>query len=88
MQQWRWGRRWGRRNRREIESRIGKDGRRENEMNRITRDDQVEILWRRNNVSRNSIGMGTNAPLASAPGKEFHPPILSTLDICGGQVKR
>ena len=32
-------------------------------------------------VERNSIGTLPNAPLASAPGKELHPPILSTLAI-------
>ena len=31
--------------------------------------------------------MVPNAHLASAPGKAFHPPILGTLDIHGGQVK-
>ena len=39
------------------------------------------------NVSRNPIGTVTNAPIASTPGKELHPPILSTLAIQGGQVK-
>ena len=29
-----------------------------------------------------------NAPLAFATGKELHPPILGTLEIHGGQVKR
>ena len=40
------------------------------------------------NVARNPIGMVHNAPLASAPGKELQPLILSTLVIHGGQVKR
>ena len=31
--------------------------------------------------------MVPNAPLASAPGNEFHPLILVMLDIHGGQVK-
>ena len=39
------------------------------------------------NVAPNLIGMVSNAPLASAPGKELHPPVLSTLVIHGGQVK-
>ena len=39
------------------------------------------------NVARNPIGTVPNAPLASAPGKELHLPILSTLAIHGGQVK-
>ena len=39
------------------------------------------------NGARNPIGTVSNAPLASAPGKELHPPILSTLEINGGQVK-
>ena len=39
------------------------------------------------NLVRNPIGTVSNAPLASAPGKELHPPILSTLEINGGQVK-
>ena len=30
----------------------------------------------------------TNAPLASAPGKEFHPSTLIMLEMHGGQVKR
>ena len=29
-----------------------------------------------------------NVPLASAPGKELHPPILSILDMHGGHFKR
>ena len=40
------------------------------------------------NISHNPIGTVPNAPLASAPGKELHPPILSMLAIHGGQVKR
>ena len=40
------------------------------------------------NVARNPIGMVPNAPLASAPGKELHPPILITIALNGGQVKR
>ena len=32
--------------------------------------------------------MVPNAPLASAPGKQFHPPTLRMLEIHGGQVKR
>ena len=40
------------------------------------------------NLSRNPIGVVANAPLASAPGKELHPQILSMLAIHGGQVKR
>ena len=42
----------------------------------------------RYNVARNPLGTVPNAPLASAPGKELHPPILSMLAIHGGQVKR
>ena len=40
------------------------------------------------NVARNPIEAVPNAPLASTPGEELHPPILGTQDICGGQVKR
>ena len=39
------------------------------------------------NVACNPIKTGPNAHLASAPGKEIHPPILITLAIHGGQVK-
>ena len=42
----------------------------------------------RYNVAHNPLGTVPNAPLASAPGKELHPPILSMLAIHGGQVKR
>ena len=42
----------------------------------------------RHNVSDNPIVTVPNAPLASAPGKKFHPPILSTLAIHGGQVNK
>ena len=40
------------------------------------------------NVASNPIGAVPNASLASDPGKELHPPILITLLINGGQVKR
>ena len=40
------------------------------------------------NVARKPIITMPNSPLASALGKELHPPILSTLEIYGGQVKR
>ena len=40
------------------------------------------------NVERNTIGTVPNSPLVSDTGKEIHPPILSTLAIHGGQVKR
>ena len=82
------GGRWGRMNQRERESRIGKDGGRETEMTNRNRDDQTEIWRIRQNVACNTIGKVPNAPLASTPGKEFHPPILSTLVMHGGQVKR
>ena len=39
------------------------------------------------NLARNPIGMVHNVPLASAPGKELQPLILSTVIIHGGQVK-
>ena len=39
------------------------------------------------NVARNPRGTVPNAPLASAPGKELHPPILRTLLVHGCQVK-
>ena len=42
----------------------------------------------RYNGARNPLGTVPNAPLASVPGKELHPPILSKLEIHGGQVKR
>ena len=32
--------------------------------------------------------MVPNAPLASAPGKQFHPPTLSMLDMHGVKFKR
>ena len=38
------------------------------------------------NVACNPIRTGPNAHLASAPGKEIHPPILSMPVIHGGQV--
>ena len=41
----------------------------------------------RYNVACNPIGMVPNSPLASAPGKELHPPIFIILTINGGQVK-
>ena len=63
------GGRRGRRNWREWDSRIGKDGEMETEMTRRTRYDQMDILWIRHNLSRNTIGMVSNAPLASAMGK-------------------
>ena len=75
-------------NQRERESRIGKDGGRETEMTRRTRDYQTEILRIRHNLARNPIGTVTNAPLDSAPGKQFHPPILSLIAMNGGQVNR
>ena len=57
-------------------------------MTRITRDNWMEV-WRMGyNVACNPIGTVPNAPLSSAQGKELHPPILSTLVIHGGQVKR
>ena len=76
------------RNRRERESRIGKDGGRDTEMTRRNRDNQTEILRIINNVSRNTIGTVPNAPLASAQGKEFQLLILSTLALPGVRVKR
>ena len=39
-------------------------------------------------VTRNPLGTVPNKPLASAPGKELHPQILSMLAMHGGQVKR
>ena len=39
------------------------------------------------NVARNPIGTVPDVPLASDPGKEPHPPILSMLDIHGVKVK-
>ena len=40
------------------------------------------------NVARNPIGTVPDVPLASDPGKEPHPPILSKLAIHGLQIKR
>ena len=40
------------------------------------------------NVACNPIGAVPNAPLLSDLGMEPHPPIFSTLEIYGGQVKR
>ena len=48
---------------RERESRIGKDGGRDTEMNRRTRDNQTDILRIRHNVARNPIGTVPNAPI-------------------------
>ena len=42
----------------------------------------------RYNVAHNPLGTVPNAPLASAPGKELHPPILSMLAMHGCQVKK
>ena len=42
----------------------------------------------RYNVARNPLGTVPNAPLASAPSKELHPPILRMLVMHGGQVNR
>ena len=39
-------------------------------------------------VAHNPKGTVPNAPLASDPGKELHPPILITLAIHGGHFKR
>ena len=40
------------------------------------------------NVARNPMGMVPNALLASALGKEIHPPILITIKIHRGHVNR
>ena len=40
------------------------------------------------NVACNPKGTVPDAPLASAPGKEPHPPILSKIEIYVFQVKR
>ena len=40
------------------------------------------------NIALKTIGTVPNFPLASATGKEPHPPILSMIAIHGGQVKR
>ena len=40
------------------------------------------------NVASNPLGTVPNVTLASAPGKEYHPPILSTLGDHGGYIKR
>ena len=40
------------------------------------------------NVARNPIGMVHNVPLASAPGKELQPLMLSMLVIHRGHIKR
>ena len=40
------------------------------------------------NVSRSPIGMVHNVPLASAPGKELQPLMLSMLVIHRGHIKR
>ena len=40
------------------------------------------------NTSCNPIGTVPNAPLASAPGKELHPPIFSMIGMHRGQVNR
>ena len=48
----------------------------------------MEVWLMRYNVARNPIGTVPNAPLASAPGKELHTPILNMIAIYGGLVKR
>ena len=40
------------------------------------------------NVVHKPIGIVTNVLLAYASGKRLHPPILNTIVIHGGQVKR
>ena len=47
-------------------------------------------VWRMRyiNVVLNPLGTVPNAPLASDPVKEFHPPILRILVMHGVQVKR
>ena len=62
------------------------EGGRDTRTNRRTTDDQPEILRIRHNVARNPIRKVPNTLLASAPGKELHPPILITPDMHGGQV--
>ena len=42
----------------------------------------------RYDVARNPLGTVPNAPLASAPGKELHPPKLRMLAMYGGHIKR
>ena len=59
---------------RDRESRIEKDVGRDTETNRRTRDYQTDIWRIRHNVARNPIMTVPNVPIASAPGKEFHPP--------------
>ena len=39
-------------------------------------------------LARNPLGTVPNAPLASDQGKELHPPILSMMEMHGGQVKK
>ena len=46
------------------------------------------MLGGRYKVSRNPLGTVYNVPLASAPGKKIHPPILSMLLMHVVQVKR
>ena len=53
----------------------------------------LENIWQRLgveliNLSCNPIGKVPNAPLSSAPGKEYHPLILGKIGAHGGQVKR
>ena len=55
-------------------------------MNRRTRDDWMEVLQVVYNVASNPMQTAPNALIASAPGKEIHPPILSMPVIHGGQV--
>ena len=87
MKYQRWGGRRGRNNWRERESRIGKYGGKDTGMNRRKRDDQTYILHIRYNVAHNPIRPVPNAPLASAPSKEFHHPIFILLEMHGGQVE-
>ena len=56
-------------------------------MTRITRGDQTDIWRIRKSVARNPIWTVPNAPQASAPSKESHPPILGMIAMNEGQVK-
>ena len=46
----------------------------------------VGLAGWRYKVAHNPLGTVTNGPLASAPGKEFHPPTFIMLEIYGGQI--
>ena len=60
----------------------------ETEITSRTRGSQTEIWQIIHNVARNPMRTVPNDPLDCALVKELHPPILSTLAMHGGQIKK